>query len=190
MDHKTEVENASHLLLALAGDIRKLESRVARSGDWCYFCASPAIVPGCKCGLPESLRCANRNVCADCREAHRAIASHLQRTFKAKITDRVSSVRAKLFFQLHSAAEELYGEDSNLPPEAQLHVQLAQADPYSDEAGEFRATVLKSFGKVKFVRFQELSKWLAIEQDLELKNNLARFFASCAFYTSRSTYKP
>lgn len=181
MDHNTEVENASHLLLALAGDIRKLESRVAHTGDWCYFCGSPAIVPGCKCGFPESLRCANRNVCADCREAHRAIASHLQRMFRAKITDRVSSIRAKLFFQLHTAAEELYGEDSSVPEVQQLQVQLAQADPYSDEAGEFRSTVLKSFGKVKFVRFQELAKGLANEQDEELKMRVARYFSSCAF---------
>jgi hypothetical protein len=176
MNHKTEVENASNLLLALAGDISLRESRIRKSGSWCYFCASTESLVTCGCGLPESLQCIGLRLCPDCRSAHRTIAAHLKRMFAAKVVDRVSSIRAKLFGQILGAADELE-ENSALPLERTLHCAIAQADPYEDEPREFRATIQGAFRQARFSDFQGLAKQLAREVDSELANKVAHWLS-------------
>jgi hypothetical protein len=178
MDHKKDVENAGRLLVALAGDISQRESRIRRSGNWCVFCGSTESLVSCGCGLPESLQCIGQRLCPDCRSAHRAIAAHLKRMFAAKVVDRVSSIRAKLFNQIFGAADELE-RNSTLPLERTLHCAIAQADPYEDEPREFRATIQGAFRQAQFSDFQGLAKQLAREVDSELANKVARWL-SCA----------
>ena len=96
--------------------------------------------------------------------------------FKAPIVDRSSSVRAKLFSQLHGAADEL-AEKNGVPLEGSLHLHLADACPFDDERGEFKGKVLHAFELSKFADFQGLAKELARETDEELKLKVARWFS-------------
>jgi hypothetical protein len=57
--------------------------------------------------------------------------------FAAKITDRVTSIRATKFNQLHTAAE-VVDEKYGTPFEKQLQFALSQADPYDQSRAEFR----------------------------------------------------
>jgi hypothetical protein len=176
MSHKTEAENASDLLLALAGDISLRESRIRKSGSWCFFCADDHSLARCGCPMPESLGCHGQRVCSDCAGAHRAIAAHIKRMFAAPIVDRSSSVRAKLYSQLHGAANEL-AEKRGEPMEGSLHFHLAQACPFDDERGEFKGKILDAFERSQFSDFQGLAKELARETDQELKLKIARWFS-------------
>jgi hypothetical protein len=171
-----DVKNAETLLLALAGDIRQRESKIRKSGSWCYFCADEDSLARCGCQAPESLGCLNQRVCRVCSAAHRAIAAHLKRMFAAPIVDRSTSVRAKLFSQLHGAAEELSYKNGE-PMEGSLHFHLAQACPFDDEKPEFKGKIIASFERSKFSDFQGLAKELARETDQELKLKIARWFS-------------
>jgi hypothetical protein len=177
-ENARDVKNVGDLLTAIAGEAEILQSRVRRSGPWCYFCGSTESLVTCGCGLPESLQCIGHRLCPDCRAAHRAIAAHLRRMFAAKVVDRVSSIRAKLFNQLFGAADELE-QNSTLPLERTLHCALAQGDPYEDEPREFRATIQGAFRQAQFSDFQGLAKQLACEINSDLANKVARWF-SCA----------
>jgi hypothetical protein len=176
MNKVQDVKNAETLLLALAGDIRQRESKIRKSGSWCFFCADDHSLARCGCSMPESLGCHGQRVCSDCANAHRAIAGHLRRMFKAPIVDRSSSVRAKLYSQLHGAADEL-AEKRGEPMEGSLHFHLAQACPFDDERGEFKGKILHAFERSKFSDFQGLAKELARETDEELKLKVARWFS-------------
>jgi hypothetical protein len=176
MDHKTEVKNAETLLLALAGDVSLRQSRIRKAGSWCFFCADDDSLARCGCPMPESLGCHGQRVCSDCATAHRAIAAHLKRMFAAPIVDRSSSVRAKLFSQLHGAADEL-AEKKGEPMEGSLHFHLAQACPFDDEKPEFKGKIIASFERSKFADFQGLAKELARESDAELKLKIAKWFS-------------
>jgi hypothetical protein len=176
MNKVQDVKNAETLLLALAGDIRQRESKIRKSGSWCFFCADDHSLARCGCSMPESLGCHGQRVCSDCANAHRAIAGHLRRMFKAPIVDRSSSVRAKLYSQLHGAADEL-AEKRGEPMEGSLHFHLAQACPFDDERGEFKGKILHAFERSKFSDFQGLAKELARETDEELKLRVARWFS-------------
>jgi hypothetical protein len=176
MNKVQDVKNAETLLLALAGDIRQRESKIRKSGSWCFFCADDHSLARCGCSMPESLGCHGQRVCSDCANAHRALVGHLRRMFKAPIVDRSSSVRAKLFSQLHGAADEL-AEKNGVPLEGSLHLHLAQACPFDDERGEFKGKILHAFERSKFTDFQGLAKELARESDEELKLRVARWFS-------------
>jgi hypothetical protein len=176
MNKVQDVKNAETLLLALAGDIRQRESKIRKSGSWCFFCADDHSLARCGCSMPESLGCHGQRVCSDCANAHRALVGHLRRMFKAPIVDRSSSVRAKLFSQLHGAADEL-AEKNGVPLEGSLHLHLAQACPFDDERGEFKGKILHAFERSKFTDFQGLAKELARETDEELKLKVARWFS-------------
>jgi hypothetical protein len=97
--------------------------------------------------------------------------------FAAPIVDRSSSVRAKLFSQLHGAADEL-AEKRGEPMEGSLHFYLAQACPFDDEKPEFKGKIFHAFERSKFADFQGLAKELARETDEELKLKIARWFSS------------
>lgn len=178
-ENARDLKNAENLLLALSGDIQLRESRMLRQGPWCFFCGDDQSLANCACGLSESLQCGGRRLCVDCRSAHCTIAAHLKKMFAARVVDRVSSIRAKLFNQLHNAAETL-DEAGSKPFEKQLHFALGQGDPYDSEKAEFRQVILASFGTVRFRAWQQLAKQLAHELDSELANKVARWL-SCAF---------
>src|SRR5580704_10944785 len=162
MNKAQDVKNAETLLLALAGDIRQRESRIRKSGSWCFFCAGEDSLARCGCSMPESLGCHGQRVCSACAIAHRTIAGHLRKMFAAPRVDRVSSVRAKLHSQLFGAAEEL-SSAAGTPLEKSLHHFLAQGDPYEDEKPHFKGTVLDAFQRSKFSDFRGLSKELERE---------------------------
>jgi hypothetical protein len=96
--------------------------------------------------------------------------------FQAPIVDRSSSVRAKLYSQLHGAADEL-AEKRGEPMEGSLHFYLAQGCPFDDERGEFKGKILHAFERSQFTDFQGLAKELARETDEELKLKVARWFS-------------
>jgi hypothetical protein len=176
MNKAQELKGAENLLLAIAGDVQAKSSRVFKVGNWCWFCGTEDALSKCNCGMPESLQCNSQRVCAGCSAAHRVVATHLRKMFKAPIVDRSSSVRAKLYSQLHGAADEL-DEQNGVPMEGSLHFHLAQACPFDDERGEFRGKVLHAFEQSKFADFQGLSRELAREIDQELKLKVARWFS-------------
>jgi hypothetical protein len=171
-----DAKNAETLLLALAGDISLRQSRIRKAGSWCFFCADDHSLARCGCSMPEGLGCHGQRVCSACSTAHRAIAGHLRKMFAAPIVDRSSSVRAKLFSQLHGAADEL-DEKNGVPMEGSLHFHLAQACPFDDEKPEFKGKIIASFERSKFADFQGLAKELARETDEELKLKVARWFS-------------
>ena len=175
-DKARDVKNAERLLLALSGDIELRQSRIRKAGSWCFFCAEDHSLARCGCPMPESLGCHGQRVCSDCANAHRAIAGHLRRMFKAPIVDRSSSVRAKLYSQLHGAADEL-AEQKGEPMEGSLHFHLAQACPFDDEKPEFKGKILGAFERSKFADFQGLARELARETDQELKLKIAKWFS-------------
>jgi hypothetical protein len=175
-DKVRDVKNTENLLLALSGDIELRQSRIRKAGSWCFFCADDHSLARCGCSMPESLGCLGQRVCSDCAAAHRTIAGHLRRMFKAPIVDRSSSVRAKLYSQLHGAADEL-AEKRGVPMEGSLHFHLAQACPFDDDRGEFKGKILHAFERSKFSDFQGLAKELARETDEELKLKVARWFS-------------
>ena len=96
--------------------------------------------------------------------------------FAAPIVDRSSSVRAKLFSQLHGAADEL-DEKNGVPMEGSLHLHLAEACPFDDERGEFKGKILHAFEQSNFADYQGLAKELARETDDELKLKVAKWFS-------------
>jgi hypothetical protein len=179
-ENQKDVKNTEDFLSALVGTIQLQQSRALREGPWCFFCGYDQAIATCACSLSESLQCVGHRLCWDCRSAHRFISAHIKKMFAARVVDRVSSIRAKLFNQLHSAAETL-DEASGKPFEKQLHFALGQADPYDCERAEFRQAILAAFGSAKFTAWQQFAKELENEQDQELKMRLARYFSSCAF---------
>jgi hypothetical protein len=175
-DKARDLTNAENLLLALSGEIQLRQSRVLRQGPWCFFCGDDQALASCACGLSESLRCGGHRLCVGCRSAHRTIATHLKKMFAARVVDRSSSIRAKLFGQLHSAADEL-DEKNGVAIEGSLHLHLAEACPFDDERGEFKGKILHAFERSKFTDFQGLAKELARETDEELKLKVAKWFS-------------
>jgi|ERR1700722_6412725 len=175
-ENARDLKSAESLLLALSGDVELRQSRIRKAGSWCFFCADEHSLARCGCPMPESLGCLGQRVCSDCATAHRAIAGHLKRMFAAPIVDRSSSVRAKLFSQLHGAANEL-ADKKGEPMEGSLHFHLAQACPFDDEKPEFKGKILHAFERSKFGDFQGLAKELARETDEELKLKVARWFS-------------
>ena len=176
-----DLKNTENFLLALAGDMEKRSARIRKSSPlWCFFCGDDQSPMRCGCGMPETFGCADQRVCSACSAAHRAIGLHLKAMLKAVRTDRVSSIRARLYHQLFGAAEAM-DEAAGTPLEQSLHYQLAQTDPYDDESREFRSTILGAFRLARFTNFQGLAKELEKETNAELKHRLARYFSSCAF---------
>jgi hypothetical protein len=175
-DQPQGIKNAENLLSALAGDIELRESRIGKSGSWCFFCADQHSLARCGCAMPESLGCNSQRVCADCAKSHRTIADHLKKMFSAARVDRVSSVRAKLFNQIFGAAEEL-ADKAGTPLEQSLHHFIAQACPYDDEKAHFKGKILDAFKRAKFSDFVGLAKELDREKDSELALKLARWFS-------------
>jgi hypothetical protein len=167
------------LVLDIDKDLKLRESRVYRKGNWCFFCGVTDGLGTCDCALPESFRCVGQKTCGDCAAAHRLIANHVKKTLAARRVDRVSSVKAKLFFQLHEAAEKLE-EGSKKPLERRLYSAFSAACPYEDEPAEFRSNVLRAFRSVRFTDFQGLAAKLRTEMEDEAKMHLARYFSSCA----------
>lgn len=98
--------------------------------------------------------------------------------FAARIVDRVSSIRGKLFGQLIGAAEAL-AEANGTDPESEggLKLLLSQACAFDDSRSEFRNTILTAFRRLKFSDFVGLAKELEREKDQELTLKLARWFS-------------
>lgn len=159
-------ENDNEILGAIDDALAEQKHAMARAGKtgswWCFYCGkcAPELL-ACACPFPESFGCASKRVCAECQAAHRSVASHLQEMFKAKRVDRVSSIRNRLYSDLHSAALEVGDEDNCSPTE--LHFRLAQPDPFEDELDDCRQRILGAFGKVRFLQFKELAA--AIERE-------------------------
>jgi hypothetical protein len=172
-------KNVENFLLALTGEAETRAARVRKVGNWCWLCGTQDTLSKCGCPMPESLQCLGQRVCKDCSAAHRAIADHLKRLFAAPRVDRSSSVRGKLFSQLHGAADEL-NEQNPVPLEQSLHFHLAQADPFEDEKPAFKGMIAAAFERSKFSDFQGLARELEKEADMELKYRMARYFSSCA----------
>jgi|HubBroStandDraft_1064217.scaffolds.fasta_scaffold25218_5 hypothetical protein len=173
-----ETKNAESLFLALVGDIELRQSRVRRVGNWCFFCGASESLVSCRCSFPESFQCVGQQLCSDCRDAHRIVADHIKGMLAAKITDRVTSIRATKFNQLHSAAE-VVDEKYGTPFEKQLQFALSQTDPYDDSRTEFRTGILRAFRAARFSDYQTLAKELVREQDRKIKSLLARYYSSC-----------
>jgi hypothetical protein len=173
-----DVQNAQRFLEVIVGAADLQNSRIRRRGDWCFTCGTTESLGTCRCSLPESLQCSGHQLCADCRDAHRTVADHLRSMFKQKITDRVTSIRATKFNQLHTAAE-IVDEKYGTPFEKQLQFALSQADPYSDSRAEFRAEILRAFRATRFSDYQMLAKELERERDMKIKSLLARYYSSC-----------
>ncbi len=142
---------------------------------WCYYCGhSGTPLNVCDCGFGEAFGCgsAGRKICAACSEAHHDIASHVQSMLTARRVNRVSSIRGKLYRELHRAALEIGGEDPTNPRELRFH--LAQADAYDDEPDIFRARILRAFGRARFLNFQALAEQLKKQSDESLIRALVR----------------
>jgi hypothetical protein len=188
MSTKNEIENAEILLSAMAGGPFVCQALIRRPGDHCYFCGdgAGAALAACHCGLSESLECGGQKLCADCRSAHRTVASHLKEMFSAKISDRSSSIRLKKYYQLHTAGEVCDEQNPHVERaaprdqiERSLASAIAQVHPTDDEHREFKAGILGAFAALKFNDYQGLAKALQAEKDAELKYRLARYFSSC-----------
>jgi hypothetical protein len=173
-----EINSLEQLFLDMDKDLRIRDSRIGKQGDWCVFCGGTERLGSCSCALPESLRCVGNKLCAECSAAHCLVANHLKRALAARRVDRVSSIRAKFYYQIHEAAEQLE-QGSKLPLERRLHAALSAADPYEDEGAEFRTNLLGAFRAVRFTDFQGLAAKLRAEMENEAKMHLARYFSSC-----------
>lgn len=180
MSQKTDTQNVESFLAVLVTDAETCAARVRKAGPWCFFCGDDRSLMRCGCGMPETFGCADQRVCSACSVAHRAIGSHIKTMLQAKRTDRVSSIRARMYNQLFGAAEAV-DEAAGTPLEQSLHCQIAQTDPYDDENREFRGTILGAFRLARFTDFQGLAKELEKETNADLQYRMARYFSSCAF---------
>lgn len=179
MNENKSVEGMSELLIAMADEAGRREARVRRSGEWCYFCGATDNFARCGCALPESLACINQRVCRECRDAHRIIADHLRKMFSARIVNRVSSIREKLFYQLCGAAESL-AEKHGMNPEAEngLKFLLCQACAFDQTKIEFRSTITDAFHRSRFADFQGLARELEREQGVELRSLMCKWLTA------------
>jgi hypothetical protein len=109
------------------------------------------------------------------------VAAHLEQMFAAKRVSRLSSVRARLFRNLHRAA---LPDDDNFDPanpcgqHELLHFHLAQADEFEDTQGRFRENVLRAFKKAKFLDFQGLDRELARVKENEISRAALIYLSS------------
>jgi hypothetical protein len=188
MSTKNEIENAEILLSAMAGGPFVREVLIRRPGDHCFFCGDGAgsALAACHCFLPESFECNGQKLCADCRSAHRVVATHVKEMIAAKRSDRSSSIKTRMFYELHNACESVEAgnphverQTTDYPIERNLSVHLGQATPWDDSHAEFRDTVRGAFAAAKFNDYQGLAKALQAEKDTGLKYRLARYFSSC-----------
>lgn len=184
---KNELQNAEILLRAMAGDAFAREALIRRPGDHCFFCGGAgSALAACHCGYPETLECSGQKLCADCRSAHRVVATHVREMIAAKRSDRSSSIKTRMFYQLHNACEAVEEKNPHVereapgyPIERNLSFHLGQACPWDDERSEFRDTIRGAFAAAKFNDYIGLAKALQAEKDAELKYRLARYFSSC-----------
>jgi hypothetical protein len=198
MAHRTQFGNDQQLLNAIAGEPQgercqmidrlasitdKNRTRARSAGPWCYFCGLEFELQKCGCGFPVALECGGNRVCSFCASAHRTLATHLRKMFSAKVVDRSSSVRARLFNNLFSAADEVFERsglpDRGAPFENSLKFCVAQGDPFDDSPAEFRDTILNAFRRSKFIEYRELAGALEKSAGNDLISRLARY-ASCA----------
>jgi hypothetical protein len=157
-------------------EVRSWQSRARTVGHWCFFCGADGPAGKCGCVLPETMGCLGKRVCKQCAEAHGTIARHLQRMFDAKIVNRVSSIRARLYEQLHEAAE-VWEEANGIAFEQSLHLQIASADPYEDSKGHFKAKIARAFVVANFKNYPELARGLKAEYEEEANIALVRMFS-------------
>jgi hypothetical protein len=168
--------NSADPLAQLFFEVRKSMARARTEGHWCYFCGDDGRAGKCGCSLPETMGCLGKRVCPDCAGAHGTIARHLERMFDAKIVNRVSSVRARLFEQLHEAAE-LLEEANGTPFERSLHLHVAAADPYDDSKAAFKAKIARAFSLANFKSYPELARGLKAQYLEEANFALVRLLS-------------
>jgi hypothetical protein len=199
MAHRTYSDNDQRFLSALAGETQaeggemidrlatvteqRRITRARETGPWCWYCGGEFELQKCGCGLPIALECGGKRVCSFCASAHKTLATHLRKLFSARVVDRSSSVRARLFNNLFSAADEVFERsglpDRGAPFENSLKFHIAQACPFDQSPGEFRDIILGAFRASRFTQYRELAEELDKSAGNDLINRMARYF-SCA----------
>ena len=160
------------------------QKRVRKIGNHCWFCGSDSKLVKCECLYPESFRCSERNICADCARSHRKIANHVRDMLKFPRVNRSDSRRYAAFKVLRQAAEVIEEpeiDSGKLDLADALHCQICPGEYMAWECSteELRRTVLDGFRGSKFTRFQELEVSLSNEVTKSMLTNISRFLKSC-----------
>lgn len=159
----------NRLAANVLSDMTRAAQRAGTDGMWCFFCGASGVkLDRCSCGLAESFRCGapGRLLCEPCRDAHRAVAAHLEKLFGTKPIVRVSSLRARYSRELSSAVRAIEGDGVGNP--RRLLFWLSQLDDFETDSDRFRADALKAFRKSKFLDFQSLARNLKQQRDESL----------------------
>lgn len=144
------------------------QKRIRKVGNWCYFCGSDSKFVKCDCRYPESFRCSERNICADCARSHRKVASHISGMLKFPRVNRSDSRRYGAFRALRQAAEAIEEpevDSGKLDLADSLHCRIVpdENEAYECSTEELRSAVLNGFRTSRFTRFQELETSLENE---------------------------
>lgn len=133
----------------------------------CFQCGAEGPAEPCRCQYPESLRCAGKHLCGDCRAAHGTISVFLKELLRTQPSPNSHSRRAKLHLRLYRALDGLGPESENV-----RHF-LAQTDG-GDDNDKFRAVILSAFERARFLDFRALGCGIRRELDRELLGHLVR----------------
>src|SRR6185437_2057012 len=106
-----ETDLLKRLVESSIDDEMNAARRAGTSGPWCFACChESADLGACSCAFPSEFGCVRlRNLCADCRRAHRKVAAHLEPLFAAKRlrVHRADSRRCNFYRFLRDALEVL-----------------------------------------------------------------------------------
>lgn len=146
------------------------------AGLICHYCgqtSTETALSRCSCSFPEAFGCGvgGRRICGVCEQAHRAVASHLERMFALPHVNRVNSRRFRSWRELSRAVLDLYPEDAEGESRA-LFTELAQVDEWDGET--FRRDVLTCFTNAKFLDFQSLAKNLKEQETESMLRSIVR----------------
>lgn len=154
----------------VADMIRAAESagRDDLAGLACYFCgvsASQTKLERCSCSFPEAFGCGirGRRICANCEQAHKKVATHLETIFSLPFVNRVNSRRLQRWREFSRAVLALYSENAEVG-QRPLYTEIAQCEEWDPET--FRRDLLRCFAKASFLDFVSLAKNLK-EQETE-----------------------
>ena len=175
---ETEIDLLKRLAESAIEDEMTAARRIGKdgAGEWCVSCGHTTNdLSPCICAFPESFRCAGgKTLCHDCRAAHKRVGAFLEQLFSAKKlrVHRADSRRCN-FYRFLRGALEVLSEAGDAQARILRMLIGRNADPRSDEPGQFRAGVLEAFRRAHFTDFQKLAKQLAEEERLHYLTKLS-----------------
>jgi hypothetical protein len=162
--------SARKFVQSIAQEEEACKQRIRKSGNHCWFCGSNSRTIQCTCLFPESFRCLEKNICADCSRAHKIIANHINLMLKYPVVRRADSRRFVAWRLLSEAIESIEEPEVNagrvdLADTLGCNITPEEEVPWEASSKELRRSILGGFRKVRYVAFQKLAA--ALQQEIQ-----------------------